>query len=127
MTTELASAARALLQSLATGPLGDQPTLALKTLLESPEIQALSDAADAQPGPYAYRRRSGRATAVQWTGDMESVHQAFGREFAIVGGALQVSTIVGTASCALGQWLVSPNQGSYLVFSDEDFGRTYER
>jgi hypothetical protein len=41
------TAIRALLASLATGPLGAQPTIALRDLLASAEVQALSDAADA--------------------------------------------------------------------------------
>jgi hypothetical protein len=40
-------AARALLASLASGPLGAEPTIALRDLLQSPELQALSDATDA--------------------------------------------------------------------------------
>jgi hypothetical protein len=40
-------AIRAFLRSLATGPLGAEPTIALRDLEASAEVQALSDAADA--------------------------------------------------------------------------------
>ena len=77
-----------------------------------------------------YRKRPVVIEAVQWTGSMGAVLEAFGQEFPTYGeghsGSLRIATLEGDHRCDPGDWIVRGIKGEFYPIKDPIFRLTYE-
>lgn len=77
-----------------------------------------------------FRKKPVVIEAVQWTGSMQVLIDAFGTGFATYGhgvdGALSIPTLEGEMCCRLGDWIIRGVKGELYPCKPDIFAATYE-